>query len=281
MRPPTRSGRSAATKAVAAAAAATALVATMATSAHATPGADPTPEAPKTDAGATTAGTAPRTPALDDGRTTITLVTGDVIDVTATDDGVLTLGFDSAGGAIETQQVGDHLYTIPTAAKPYLAAGTVDRRLFDVTGLLEMSYDDETVDATPLILEQTSTRAKAAKLPGAERTLDLPSIDADAVAVSKKKSSAFWSAVAATDGGASARAAGPAGKLGGGVEKIWLDGKAETTLDRSTAQIGAPEAWAAGFEGKGATVAVLDTGIDATHPDVADQVDEAQSFVPG
>lgn len=280
MRPPTRSGRSAATKAVAAAAAATALVATMATSAHATPGADPTPEAPKTDAGATTAGTAPRTPALDDGRTTITLVTGDVIDVTATDDGVLTLGFDSAGGAIETQQVGDHLYAIPTAAKPYLAAGTLDRRLFDVTALLEMGYDDETVDATPLIVEQTSSRTKAAKLPGAERTLDLPSIDADAVAVSKKKSSAFWSAVA-TDGGTSARAAGRAGKLVGGVEKIWLDGKAETTLDRSTAQIGAPEAWAAGFEGKGATVAVLDTGIDASHPDVADQVDGAQSFVPG
>lgn len=279
MRPPTTSGLSAATKAVAAAAAATALVATLATSAHATPGTDPTPEGPRTDAG-NTAGTAPRTPALDDGRTTITLVTGDVIDVTATDDGVLTLGFDAAAGAIETQQVGDHLHAIPTAAKRYLAAGTLDRRLFDVTGLLEMNYDDETVDATPLILEQAPTRAKAAKLPGAERTLDLPSIDADAVAVSKKKSSAFWSAVAA-DGGASARAAGPAGKLGGGVEKIWLDGKAETTLDRSTAQIGAPEAWASGFEGKGATVAVLDTGIDATHPDVADQVDEAQSFVPG
>ncbi|MFE7228012.1 S8 family serine peptidase [Nocardioides sp. NPDC057577] len=279
MRPPTRSGLSAATKAVAAAAAATALVATMATSAQATPGTDPTPEGPTTDAGRTTAGTAPRTPALEDGRTTITLVTGDVVDVTATDDGVLTLGFDSAAAAIETQQVGDHLYAIPTAAKPYLAANTLDRRLFDVTALLEMRYDDETVKATPLILEQASTRAKAAKLPGTERTLDLPSIDADAVEVSKKKATAFWSAVAADDG-VSTRSAGAAGKLGGGVEKIWLDGKAETTLDQSTAQIGAPEAWAAGFEGKGATVAVLDTGIDATHPDVADQVDEARSFVP-
>ncbi|MFD7077926.1 S8 family serine peptidase [Nocardioides sp. NPDC059952] len=279
MRPPTRSGLSAATKAVAAAAAATALVATMATSAQATPGTDPTPEGPTTDAGRTTAGTAPRTPALEDGRTTITLVTGDVVDVTATDDGVLTLGFDSAADAIETQQVGDHLYAIPTAAKPYLAANTLDRRLFDVTALLEMRYDDETVKATPLILEQASTRAKAAKLPGTERTLDLASIDADAVEVSKKKATAFWSAVAA-DEGASTRSVGAAGKLGGGVEKIWLDGKAETTLDQSTAQIGAPEAWAAGFEGKGATVAVLDTGIDATHPDVSDQVDEARSFVP-
>ncbi|GGR73606.1 peptidase [Nocardioides luteus] len=249
----------------------------MATSAHATPGEDPKPAGPQTEAGTTLAGSAIRTPALDDGRTTITLVTGDVIDVTSTDDGVLTLGLDSADGAIETQQVGEHLYAIPAAAKPFLAAGTLDRRLFDVTALLEMRYDDETVKATPLILEQAKSRAKAADLPGTERTLDLPSIDADAVAVSKKKASAFWAAVAE----ATTRAAHATGKLGAGVEKIWLDGKAETTLDHSVAQVGALEAWAAGFDGKGAKVAVLDTGIDAGHPDVKDQVDEAQSFVPG
>lgn len=37
-------------------------------------------------------------------------------------------------------------------------------------------------------------------------------------------------------------------------------------------QIGAPEAWDAGFTGEGVTVAVLDTGIDTTHPDLDGQV---------
>ncbi|HYU61548.1 MAG TPA: S8 family serine peptidase [Solirubrobacterales bacterium] len=47
--------------------------------------------------------------------------------------------------------------------------------------------------------------------------------------------------------------------------------------------IDAPEAWAAGARGAGARVAVLDTGIDVDHPDLAPNLNLAlsRSFIPG
>jgi subtilisin len=52
------------------------------------------------------------------------------------------------------------------------------------------------------------------------------------------------------------------------------------TVPAGVSQIGAPQAWDAS-RGKGIKVAILDTGIDALHPDLASNVKGAVSFVPG
>ncbi|MFJ2088988.1 S8 family serine peptidase [Streptomyces sp. NPDC087901] len=65
------------------------------------------------------------------------------------------------------------------------------------------------------------------------------------------------------------------------VAKLWYDGRAKVALDTSVPQIGAPEAWAKGYDGKGAKVAVLDTGIDLTNADVKDNIAVTKGFEPG
>ena len=67
------------------------------------------------------------------------------------------------------------------------------------------------------------------------------------------------------------------GALSGETE-IWLDARVRPTLDRSLGQIGAPAAWDAGYDGSGVTIAVLDTGIDADHPDLAGKITAVENF---
>ncbi|MGW2447868.1 S8 family serine peptidase [Streptomyces sp. NPDC001675] len=198
---------------------------------------------------------------------TVTLITGDRAHVDAR--GRVTYVTPGKGREkvpISQKTVQGHTYVVPLDAARLLASQTLDRRLFDVTDLVAAGYDDTRRDTLPLIVSYAASanRTKTA-LAAADATVrrTLPAIDGVSLKVPKASAAQSWNAL--TDSSAAGhRTPAP------GVRAIWLDGVRHASLDRSTAQIGAPQAWEGGWTGKNVRVAVLDTGVDQTHPDLAD-----------
>ena len=157
----------------------------------------------------------------------------------------------------------EHRYVIPTDALPLLRADRIDRRLFDLNAVLPAVQDRP---ALPLVV--SGTRSNAGTAAQVSVTHRLPAVNGYAGGVDNDRLASFWRSL---------KSAGTA--ITKSRAKVWLDGLRQPTLDESVPQVGAPAAWAAGFDGTGVTVAVLDTGIDATHPDLVTQVGAERNFV--
>lgn len=195
------------------------------------------------------------TPAPVEAPRTVTLITGDKVTVTRKDgswdakiEPVARLGPVRFIKSVSAKGV----TVIPSVAEPLIRAGALDRKLFDVTGLIELGYDDARTSEIPLLVESEGAGTLG------KITRELPSVQLSAVATPKNKAAELF------------------GKAD--VGRIWLNGKVHPSLDVSVPQVGAPDAWQAGHTGAGATVAILDTGYDPEHPDLAGIVKGEKDF---
>jgi hypothetical protein len=188
---------------------------------------------------------------------TVILITGDR--VTVRGEQVVSVSMHPTRKAVRYWQysMNGHDFVVPLDAAKALAEDRLDERLFDVTELVRQGYDDQHTREVPVIVS-TPPGARVAVPPVATVTRQLAAVDMLGVAVPKERAAEFFDAAPHT--------------------KIWLDAKVTATLAESVPMTGAPQAWAAGYRADGVKVAVLDTGIDATHPDVAGRIDATANF---
>ena len=215
-------------------------------------------------------------------RHVVTLVTGDRVTVVgsgAEEQVAIAPAPGREGTALSVYHRDGHLFVVPADALGMLGRRIIDARLFDVTLLISLGYDDAQRTSVPVLLgyngvaatSMSTTLGAPLAASGSRVTRELPAIHGAAVRISRDHGDDSWRTLVSASGT-------PAATPIAGIDRIWLDGVRQPALDVSVGQIGAPAAWSAGYDGTGVSVAVLDTGIDATHPDLAGKVVDERNF---
>ncbi|MEV5962134.1 S8 family serine peptidase [Kribbella sp. NPDC051952] len=220
------------------------------------------------------------------GAATVTLLTGEHVTLRPGPDGRPQVDVQARDGrpAVGYAVHNDHgrISVIPHDVASLVPA-VLDPSLFDVTGLVEMGYDDAHRTDLPVIVRNSGDRTMASG--GFTATRTLTGIGATAGRIQKARAAAFGTALT-TDHAA-------------GATKIWLDaalhadpvtkpapatkpasGPTTTAapLDGYLQQVQAPTAWRRGLDGHGVKVAILDSGIDTGHPALEGKVTAAADF---
>ncbi|MGW7068757.1 S8 family peptidase [Streptomyces sp. NPDC054855] len=221
---------------------------------------------------------------------TVTLITGDKVTLRPTSKGrsavtVHPAPYRDRGRSFRTLHDEGGVYVIPEDVTSLLS-GTLDRELFNIRRLIDSGFDDASTKELPLIVQGSDPLSP---IKGERRSRALASIDAVAVSVRKSTSSALTT-----------QSASPRKLAAKGLSKVWLDDKVLLTrtkepkpssdgtppsrrksddgLDSYLERIKAPDAWNLGLSGEGVDVAVIDSGVDAKHPDLQGKVEAEANF---
>ncbi len=256
-------------------------------------GALPGPGSPASNASVTASGLvaagvdasqpAGSTPSATQDQTSVTLITGDTVTLDQAAGTEPTVLFEPAGGQASGSDFSvrrdDGRVTVIPDDVAGLVPSVLDPALFDVTGLVEMRYDDQATDQLPLIVERApGVRTLAAASDSLATEHVLSSIRATAAELDKSAAADFGRELSAAN--SVSRQQGI--QTLGGIRHVWLDSRVEASaLDGYLTQIKAQAAFDSGLTGTGVKVAVLDTGVDAGHPALDGQVDDQANFTDG